>query len=185
MREHGVLRRILLIYEESIKRMESGQPAPITDINESAGIILRVVQDYHEKLEEDYVFPVFQTTGRQLHLVSTLKTQHERGRAVTAQIIKLCASKDANDKAMQKELIQNMRSFINMYRPHAAREDTVLFPQFHKILSEKQFDSLGDLFESKEKQLFGADGFEEMVAAVAAIEIRLGINNLDKFTPAQ
>jgi hemerythrin-like domain-containing protein len=185
MREHGVLRRILLVYEESIRRIESGQPVPAADINESANIIRRFIQDYHEKLEEDYVFQVFLQTGRQQDLVNTLKTQHERGRAVTAKIIQLCSSKDANDKVMQKELIHNIRAFIAMYRPHAAREDTVVFPQFHKILVGKEFDNLGDKFEDKEKQLFGENGFEKMVAAVAAIETRLGINSLDKFTPAR
>ncbi|AHF17361.1 hypothetical protein NIASO_06125 [Niabella soli DSM 19437] len=30
-----------------------------------------------------------------------------------------------------------------MYRPHEAREDTVLFPAFRKIVSRHEYDSLG------------------------------------------
>src|SRR5206468_4028932 len=51
--------------------------------------------------------------------------------------------------------------------PHEAREDTVLFPAFRKIVSPHEFDSLGEDFEKKEDELFGEDGFEKMVEKVA------------------
>ena len=69
-----------------------------------------------------------------------------------------------------------------MYRPHAAREDTVLFPALRKILSAKQLDELGDKFEDEENRRFGAEGFEKIVEQVAAIERELGIYDLGQFT---
>jgi len=62
-----------------------------------------------------------------------------------------------------------------MYRPHEAREDTVLFPAFRKLVSKHEYDSLGEDFESNEPRLFGSDGFETMVNKVAEIEKSLGI----------
>ena len=70
-----------------------------------------------------------------------------------------------------------------MYRPHAAREDTVLFPAFKKLLSAKQLDELGDKFEEEENRRFGDKGFEKTVEKVAAIEKELGIYDLAQFTP--
>ena len=70
-----------------------------------------------------------------------------------------------------------------MYRPHAAREDTVLFPALKKLLSAKQLDELGDKFEDEENRRFGADGFGKTVEKVAAIEKELGIYDLAQFTP--
>jgi len=70
-----------------------------------------------------------------------------------------------------------------MYEPHEAREDTILFPAFRKIVSAHEYDALGDDFEKKEHELFGADGFERMVDRVAAIEKKLGIYDLARFTP--
>src|SRR5438552_2263416 len=67
--------------------------------------------------------------------------------------------------------------------PHEAREDTVLFPAFRKIVSPHEFDSLGEDFEKKEDELFGDDGFEKMVDKVASIEKRFGIYDLAQFTP--
>jgi len=46
-----------------------------------------------------------------------------------------------------------------------------------------EFDALGEEFEKKEHQLFGEDGFEEMVDRVASIEMALGIYELAQFTP--
>jgi len=63
------------------------------------------------------------------------------------------------------------------------REDTVLFPAIHMIVSPHEYDALGEEFEQKEHQLFGSDGFEGMVAQVAAIEKNLGIFDLHRFTP--
>ena len=36
--------------------------------------------------------------------------------------------------------------FVRMYEPHEAREDTVLFPQFRKIVSKHEYDALGEEF---------------------------------------
>jgi hypothetical protein len=46
-----------------------------------------------------------------------------------------------------------MQQFIRLYNPHEAREDTVLFPAFRKIVSLHEFDSLGEDFEKKENEL--------------------------------
>ncbi len=70
-----------------------------------------------------------------------------------------------------------------MYAPHEAREDTILFPAIHKVVSKKEYDVLGDRFEGKEHELFGEDGFEHMVERVAGIEKTLGIYDLARFTP--
>lgn len=61
MQEHGVLERILLIYDEAARRIESSEHLDPAVIVSAAGIIRRFVEDYHEKLEEHVVFPRFQT----------------------------------------------------------------------------------------------------------------------------
>jgi hemerythrin-like domain-containing protein len=70
-----------------------------------------------------------------------------------------------------------------MYRPHEAREDTVLFPAFRSVVSAHEYDALGDDFEKKEDELFGEDGFFKVVDKVAELEKKLGIYELAQFTP--
>ena len=57
MREHGVLKRVLLIYREVINRIDSKRDFPPDVVMSSAKLIRSFVEDYHEKLEEDYLFP--------------------------------------------------------------------------------------------------------------------------------
>jgi hypothetical protein len=59
----------------------------------------------------------------------------------------------------------------------------VLFPAFRKIVSEHEFDSLGEEFEKKEDQLFGDEGFFKIVDQIAGLEKKLGIYDLGQFTP--
>jgi len=214
MREHGLLRRVLLIYEEAISRIKGAEKLPSGVIADSAGIIRRFVEDYHEKIEEDEIFPRFEKAGKLNDLVKVLFAQHQAGRRLTDSILKLsepvvlktAEEKEDSSAAMRQiyggtplfggtrlmrkkgldtkqDLSLAMQQFIHMYRPHAAREDTVLFPAFRSIVSPREFDELGEKFEDREKELFGKEGFEKMVESVGEVEKKLGIHELSKFTP--
>src|SRR5262245_1854377 len=183
MREHGVLKRVLLIYGEGIRRIETDQELPPETIMDSAKIIRNFIEDYHEKLEEDFLFPRFRKAGKLVDLVDVLAAQHQAGRRLTETTARLAGSASLKDSAKRRELADSMAGFIRMYAPHEAREDTVLFPAFRKIVSGNEYDALGDDFEKKEHELFGSDGFEKMVDRVAGIEKRLGIYDLAQFTP--
>ena len=173
MREHGILRRIMLIYREAIRRIEAHQDFPPAVLSNSANLVLRFVHDYHEKLEEEQIFPRFKKARLLVDLVNTLYEQHQKGRVLTQSILKLSSS-------MNRDYLQ---LFIRTYEPHTAREDTVLFPAFHNIISERELKALGDYFEKTEDKLFGARGFEKNVDDVAAMEKALGIYDLAQFTP--
>lgn len=183
MREHGVLSRILLIYGEIIDRLRGGKGFPLATLSASAGLVRRFIEDYHERLEEDFLFPRFEKAGKLLDLVKVLQEQHRMGRRLTDGILSVAADPRWKDPDKRSALTENMLLFIRMYRPHKAREDTVLFPALHSIVSSSEYDSLGDLFEDKERELFGEDGFESAVREVANLERSLGLYELSEFTP--
>jgi hemerythrin-like domain-containing protein len=184
MREHGLLNRILLVYEEGIRRLAKGGADLHPEVIASAaGIVKRFVEDYHEKLEEEHLFPRFEKAGRLTDLVHVLKAQHAAGRTVTADVQRLANAKALESVDERGRLRAALESFIRMYRPHEAREDTVLFPAFRDIVKGKEYDELGDRFEEKENQLFGDKGFAKMVEEVAGLEMKFGIHELGQFTP--
>ncbi|MBS1503970.1 MAG: hemerythrin domain-containing protein [Bacteroidetes bacterium] len=182
MQEHGLLNRILLIYDYCRHHLETKQKFPVVALAESAAIIRKFVEDYHEKQEENYLFRRFKKANKLTDLVDTLLIQHNAGRQLTSQVMQLTKSQNLNDTE-NKKLIHILTQFNTMYRPHEAREDTVLFPEFRKIVSQHEYDSLGEEFENNEHKLFGKDGFEHMVDKVAGIEKSLGIYDLTQFTP--
>jgi hemerythrin-like domain-containing protein len=183
MREHGLLRRVTLIYAEVIRRLETATEVPVAALVEAAGIIRSFVQDYHEKLEEDFLFPRFRKADMLVDLVDVLLAQHKAGRAVTDATLRLANAESLKKPDDRWALVKSLNQFIRMYNPHAAREDTVLFPAVHEVFWAKEYDKLGDVFEDKEQKLFGKEGFEKMVARVADIEKTLGISDLAQFTP--
>lgn len=186
MREHGVLNRILLIYEEIARQLQRGKnserQALLRALEQTASLTNDFIENYHEKLEEDHLFPLF-SGHKEQSLAQTLRQQHDAGRAITSQLRALAKTTGRVDKKMQKSIIDLIRSFIRMYRPHMTREDTVLFPAIRSIVDEKAFERLGEAFEELEHQLFGEEGFFAIVKQVEKIEKDLGIYRLEQFTP--
>jgi hemerythrin-like domain-containing protein len=184
MREHGVLNRILLIYDEHLRLLAMKRPFDGSVLAGAADIMKHFVEEYHEKLEEDFLFPRFRKAGKLLDLVDTLQAQHKAGRELTAKIRELAGVATFKYVSTDSDkLTDALRAFLRMYRPHEAREDTVLFPAFRTIVSAHEFDALGDDFEKKEDELFGDEGFFKVVDQVAQLEKRLGIFDLSQFTP--
>jgi hemerythrin-like domain-containing protein len=182
MREHGVLNRILLIYEEYLRRFGDKEGVEPTALAGAAKIVRTFIEDYHEKLEEDHLFPCFEKAGKLVDLVKVLRDQHQAGRRLTDKIARLATQDALQDAQGNKELAQSLRQFIRMYRPHESREDTVLFPAIRSLMTTKEYDDLGEQFEDREHQLFGEHGFEDIVGRVTEFEKTLGIYDLSQFT---
>jgi hemerythrin-like domain-containing protein len=183
MREHGVLDRILLVYEEGLRRIRLKEDVAAGVFRDTASLVRKFVEDYHEKLEENFIFPAFEKRNQLSALTKSLRAQHAGGRDLTAAILANAADDRFGRQEARLELVRACESFIRLYRPHKSREDTVLFPALHFILKEQEMDKLGDQFEDEENRLFGDRGFEKTVEQVAGIEKLLGINDLDQFTP--
>jgi hemerythrin-like domain-containing protein len=178
MQEHGVLERVLLIYGEAAGRIERAETLDLALVTGAAEIVRRFVEEYHEKVEEQFVFPRLEAAQRERDLVAILRRQHQRGRELTAEIIR-----SSKASAASSDLVRPLRAFERMYRPHAAREDTVLFPAFRAMVGGAAYRELGEQFEEQEHIKLGEHGFEGAVKEVAALEAALGISDLAKFTP--
>lgn len=183
MREHGVLNRILLVYGEGLRRLRSQEDIQPETFHASASLVQHFVEDYHEKLEENFIFPQFEKHNTLVDLVATLRKQHAAGRKLTAVILRESEPGRFGTKESRRNLVRACRAFIRMYRPHEAREDTVLFPALHGLVTPEELHELGEQFEEQEDSLFGEGGFARKVDEVAAIEKQLGIYDLAQFTP--
>jgi hemerythrin-like domain-containing protein len=183
MQEHGVLKRVLMIYQESLRRIDAGQEAPMSEVHDGATIIHDFIEAFHEALEEGYVFPMLRNAGILVSTVDTLFVQHARGRQLTQLILTGSDTRPATSGNTQA-VAGAMTAFVRMYEPHEAREDTVVFPAFRASHTPEQLDELAVTFADLQRQQIGPDGFATTVATVAAIEKRLGIYDLDQFTPA-
>jgi hemerythrin-like domain-containing protein len=181
MREHGVLRRAFMVYEIAALRLqhEPGRVDP-QPILQTAKLFREFGEDYHERmLEEAHVFPTFDDRRDEAaQLVPILKAQHERGREITSYIMATAGSGTISDP---ERFASTLLYFGRMYRAHAAREDTVLFPAWKASLSPSEYSNYGETFEHIERQTLGADGFGDAVRRIATIEAKLNIDDLARF----
>ncbi len=182
MRQHGLLDRIILIYDTCRMHLINGVQFPVTAVYNSAWIIRTFVEEYHEQMEEKYLFPLFAKANKMVDLVQLLFIQHNAARKLTDEIIETGEMESLTDETTQK-LIKLIDDFNTMYRPHKAWEDTVLLPALRKIVPEDEYLDLAGDFEKKGHESLGEEGFETTLEKVAAIEKQLGINDLTKFTP--
>jgi hemerythrin-like domain-containing protein len=184
MREHGVLRRILVVYREVAGRLGRGDVAfEAQALADAARLFTQFGEDYHERrLEEAHIFPAVRKAGGDAAgLIDPLLAQHERGRRVTQFILAVCASpKVASGDAGR--LAVALDGFARMYEAHAAYEDTIVFQAWRRTMSKAQLAAAGDLFEDIERETFHGDGFDIAVERIAAIERRLGLHDLARFT---
>ncbi|MCY1062725.1 hemerythrin domain-containing protein [Nannocystis sp. SCPEA4] len=183
MREHGVLERLLLVYEAALARFAAHDVSPLATLDPATDLMRRFVEDYHEKLEEQFLFPRLEEAGEHQELVATLRRQHQRGRELTDAIRKASAGPSLDALAAEGPLQVALRGYVRMMRPHAAREDTVVFPAFRGLVRGPAFVELGERFEEKEHALFGGGGFQTIVAEVGELEKALEIHDLERFTP--
>ncbi len=184
MREHGILRRALLVYSAAAIKLRANPSAIVPDsLQKTAKLFRAFGEEYHEKkLEEAYIFPAVKKVGGEAATYpDILIVQHNRGREITDYIISVTeGSKFGANNA--EPMAKALEAFVLMYRNHAAREDTIIFPAWKQTMTGKQLDEMNDKFEDIEHEQFGEDGFEDAVKQIAAIESSLGLADISQFT---
>ena len=181
MRGHAILARVLLIYEGGMRRMGQGEDIDPAVFSQAAEIARGFIHDHQEKMEEELVFTRFKTGGRMVELVGVLANQHAAGRKLTERI--LAAAPQARNREPREAMGKDVQALIAMYRPHMAREATDLFPALRQLVTADEYAAMADEMDKRERQAFGADGFEKTVKKVAEVEKVIGIEDIDVFTP--
>lgn len=184
MREHGLLRRALLVYQECAQRLRQNVASVPPDALEKAANLVRVFgEDYHQKqLEEVFVFPIVKKTpGTAAAYVDVLLAQHARGRAITDYVLAISREDQIPSNSVEP-LAKSLEAYVRMYQHHAAIEDTVVFPVWKTAVGTSELDLLAAKFEEIEAEQFGGDGFEVALKRMEEVEESLGLSKLDMFT---
>ncbi|HEY0366663.1 MAG TPA: hemerythrin domain-containing protein, partial [Pyrinomonadaceae bacterium] len=162
MREHGILRRALLVYQETVVKLRQDVASVPPDALEKTAKLFQVFgEDYHEKqLEEVFIFPaVKKVPGAAAGYVDVLLAQHVRGREITDYLLSISQADRIASNSVEP-LAKALESFVRMYEHHAAIEDTVVFPAWKAAVGSNELDAMGEKFEEIEHEQFGSDGYE-------------------------
>jgi hemerythrin-like domain-containing protein len=172
MREHGVYERVLLIYDEAARRLDRGLELPDDVVQGAARVAQHYLEAYHQDLEEKWVFPRFEKAIVMIKEVRELRADHENARAITADIVML-TSAPPRDGVERARVAERLRRYVKLMRPHLAREDTTLLPALHELVTPEESKAMVQLFEAREKELFGGKGFTQVLGELEIMEKKL------------
>lgn len=184
MREHGIIRRALFIYMESARRARNNSSTiPLASLLGTARLFREFAEDYHERgLEETHIFPVVRKLKSPVaQLPDVLLAQHQRGREITDYIQRIAGGGTLSSGEAER-FAATLESFVAMYGPHAAHEDTVLLPAWKVALGAHGYEEMGEQFEALEHKMLGRDGFDDALARIARIEQAFGLSDLSAVT---
>jgi hemerythrin-like domain-containing protein len=176
-RNSAVLQRVMLVYENGIRRVTDGEDIDPTVFSQCAEVARDFFHNFHEKAEQELVYPVFKKAGRMVDLVNALSTQQSEGRKLTDRIID--GAPKIHAKEQRDALAGDIKSFIDLYRPHLAREESDIFPTLHHLVTADEYGQMATELLKRETAAFGADGgFEASIKKVAQVEAKIGMHDL-------
>ena len=181
MRGHAILARVLLIYENGVRRAGQGEDIDPAVFTRAAELTKGFIHDHQEKVEEELVFAQFRKAGRMVELVGVLTSQHAAGAKLTDKI--LAAAPQARNKEPREAMSKDVQALIAMYRPHMAREATDVLPTLRHLVTADEYAEIADEMMKRERQAVGADGFEKVAKQVTEVEQVIGIQDIGVFTP--
>jgi hemerythrin-like domain-containing protein len=182
MYEHGVLKRLLLVYQAALPKIDDSTGIGGQALHQAAQIVHDYIEGFHEAIEEGYVFPALAAANILQPTINTLLEQHSRGRQITQFLLANTNATFLATPAIRDKVIAATNAFITMYQPHEAREDTVIYPAFRQLLTPKQLEQTGQSLLRLQTEQFGPNALTTITAKVAAIESVLDINDLEQFT---
>lgn len=180
-RDNALTSRVLLLYAAAERRLGQGEDLESGIFLQSAEVMRDFVHGYHEKTEEEEIFPVFKRAGRMVDLVTMFQNQHAAGRQLTDKV--LAAAPGIANADQRKALTDALHATVTLYGPSIAREGTDLFPTLRSLMTPNEFDALAQTLEKAEAEKLGADGFEKAAKKIGAIEKNLGTHDLSQFAP--
>lgn len=184
MREHGLLRRALIVYRFSADRLRDGDTKGLANVlNRNAELFRRFGEDFHERaIEEKYVLPAVMKLREPIsQYPAILLQQHQRGREITDYVLNVTKNGSISSGSA-KPLAAALNAFEVMYQKHAAHEDTIVYQAWKDSLSTVEFNQMTELFDKIGIQMIGEDGFQAAEIQMSGIEKDLGLANLSQFT---
>lgn len=182
-RQHGVLRRALAILEEIRGGMDARMDLPPEIIAGTVEIVRLFIVGHHQQMEESRVYSVFDAANKMSGLTGVLREQHAAASRLTEILKGLCSGFSARELEKRRTMGSALHQFCRMYRAHADREDTVLFPLLRRSMLPKAYAEMSIAFAKAEIEFLGQNGFDETIRKLTEYENILGIGDLASFTP--
>lgn len=169
--EHRTIHRVVAAMSALADELEHGSEAKPDTFRDLVSFLRVFVDQCHHAKEDQWLFPLLESKGIPSGgcPIGALQHEHERGRALAAQLADAVESYAVQGSATNPLLIGTLRSLVELYPGHIWKEDYLLLPMADKVLSGEDQRKLAEAFERVEEQV-GAGTHERMEAFPASLE---------------
>ena len=151
MDEHRIIERVLAAVE---MRLDSATEGPFcADLFEQAIDFVRNFADgCHHLKEEQILFPELERRGipREGGPIGVMLTEHDLGRSLIRTAEARVPAARQGDQEAAREVVVNLRQFVQLLRDHIFKEDNVLFPMARQVLRKEDWANVSERFEQTE-----------------------------------
>lgn len=153
--ENRYIARVVSAAERLADKLAADQPVRAETLQDVADFMLLYADKCHHGKEEGKLFPLLKKRGVPTHScpLEALISEYGISRTLVRGLAEAVAAYRRADPAATMPLIKNLRGIAELYPNHIWKEDHLLFPVSHNVLStEDQYD-LALEFESIEQEL--------------------------------
>jgi len=170
IKEHEMIREVLVLLNDVIQRLDSGSQIPISDIRDIVVFIQVFADRYHHGKEEDLLFPALEAAGmaRDGSPIGIMLMEHGEGRQLVQKMREALKTED------MFQFSENARNFVTLLDQHIFKENNILYPMADRSLSPNQQEELKNAYEKVEMDQDGPARWTEAQNLVKTLTEKYG-----------
>ena len=151
--EHDVIERVLDLLQQTVTRIEAGQPVPEGFGPWSVQFFRQFADSCHHSKEEDILFPLLEQRGipRDGGPIGVMLNEHVIGRDCVGRMDYAAGASPPDDKAFATAA----NEYIPMLRQHIYKENNVLFQMARQCMSDEDAADTMEKFRAVEGEKGG------------------------------
>lgn len=171
IQEHTAIAIMLGVIEDVISRLNRGEKVPSEDLDKVVEFLQIFADRCHHGKEEDYLFPALDgiVSPDNRDLIVALWEEHRQGREMIRRLAKSLADYKAGSDNAILELSSTANEYVILLRQHIEKENSRLFPEAEKVLSDEKQKILERGFEDIEEEQIGSGIHEKLHELLAEL----------------
>jgi hemerythrin-like domain-containing protein len=161
--EHRVIEQVVSAVRELNSGIEAGQKPDLNFLRKVVDFMRVYADKCHHGKEEELLFPALGNLGVPIEgcPLGALMGEHTRGRFLVTNLAEGVDLLAAGDEKGLEKIKKGLTGIVSLYPNHIWKEDFLLFPMTHKVMSP--------------------DAMKDMLQPFMDVDERIGIDALKKY----
>jgi len=176
MIEHRLIERMIAVVRKAVRQIESGDRVDPIFIDTVVDFIRTYADRTHHGKEEDILFRELDRksiSGDDLRIMQELVDEHVFGRETTKKLVEANRRYRHGEANALKEIAADLRTLVDFYPRHIAKEDKAFFVSTRRYFSEKEEQELLEAFREFDRNMI----HEKYASVVEQLERIFGAGN--------